>query len=66
MASPVRTEAAPAAKTKLHSRSVAAADCIIPLRDARRNCLNLKGVIAIKLIAPVTLLGTPGNLGLAS
>jgi hypothetical protein len=24
---------------------------IIPLRNARRTCLNLKGVIAIKLVA---------------
>jgi hypothetical protein len=51
MASQVRNEAAPVAKTKLHSRSVAAAECIVPLRDARGNCLNLKGVIAIKLVA---------------
>jgi hypothetical protein len=51
MASPVRNEAAPAAKTGIHSGSISAADHIVPLRNARRNCLNLKGVIAIKLVA---------------
>ena len=33
------------------SGSVTAAQYIIPLRDARSNCLNLKGVMAIKLVA---------------
>jgi hypothetical protein len=51
MASPVRNEAAPIAKPRRHSGSVRAAEYIIPLRDARRNCLNFKGVIANKLVA---------------